>query len=172
MLTPPKAAEPLLCRFSIAFTRPTFQRALILFVGFVLTFGQHTVTRVLWTTRMLTRGPLQRLSPRLLSRPVPLGKVLAAMVLELVPPQEPLVCPVDDTATQHRGKKVYGKGRHREPCRSMRTHNVWIWGHCWVVLTINVKFPFCSVDCWRDQTRKPWWRLISEGIIASWQRSL
>jgi hypothetical protein len=65
-------------------------------------------------------------------------------VLELVPADQPVLCEVDDTAAQHRGKKVYGKGRHRDPLRSTRTHNVWIWGHLWVVLAINVMFPFCS----------------------------
>ena len=56
MLTLPAAAEPLLTRFSIAFTKPTFQRAMLLFVGFVLTLGRRTVTGALWTTRNLWRG--------------------------------------------------------------------------------------------------------------------
>ncbi|HET6319444.1 MAG TPA: transposase [Chloroflexota bacterium] len=147
MLTLPKAAEPLLCKFSIAFTKPTFQRVLVLFVGFVLTFGRHTVTRSIWAARALCRGHFSdyhRVFCRARWSLWPLGKVLAAMVLELLPADQPVICPVDDTAPQHRGKKVYGKGRHRDPCRSTRTHNVWIWGHCWVVLAVNVKFPFAS----------------------------
>ena len=56
LLSLPKAAEPLLCRFSIAFTRPTFQRAMVLFIGVVLTMGRRTVTRTLWTARTLCRG--------------------------------------------------------------------------------------------------------------------
>jgi hypothetical protein len=147
MLSFPKVAEPLLSRFSIAFTKPTFQRAMVLFVGFVLTIGRHTVTRTWWTVRGLTRGHIANYH-RVFSRARwslwPLGKVLAALVLELVPPDQPVVCAVDDTCAQHRGKKIYGKGRHRDPVRSTRTHNVWIWGHQWVVLAINVKFPFCS----------------------------
>ena len=35
MLSLPKAAEPLLSRFATAFTKPTYQRAMVLFVGFV-----------------------------------------------------------------------------------------------------------------------------------------
>ena len=147
MLSLPQVAEPLLCKFSIAFTKPTFQRALVLFVGLALSVGRHTVTRALWATRTLSRGHFSDYH-RVLCRARwslwPLGKVLAAVVLELVPPDEPVLCPVDDTCAQHRGRKVYGKGRHRDPCRSTRTHNVWVWGHCWVVLAVNVKFPFCS----------------------------
>jgi hypothetical protein len=147
MLSLPKAAEPLLSRFSIAFTKPTFQRAMVLFVGFVLTAGRHTLTRTLSTVRSLTRGyfgSYHRVFSRARWSSWPLGKVLAAMVLELVPVDQPVVCDVDDTTAQHRGKRIYGKGRHRDPLRSTRTHNVWIWGHLWVVLAINVTFPFCS----------------------------
>src|SRR2546421_2275414 len=147
MLSLPKAAEPLLSRFSIAFTKPTFQRAMVLFVGFVLTAGRHTLTRTLSTVHSLTRGyfgSYHRVFSRARWSSWPLGKVLAAAVLELVPVDQPVLCDVDDTTAQHRGKRVYGKGRHRDPLRSTRTHNVWIFGHLWVVLAINVKFPFCS----------------------------
>src|SRR2546421_7191360 len=135
MLMLPKAAEPLLCRFSIAFTRPTFQRAVVLFVGFVLTAGRRTVTRTLWTARTICSGHFSdyhRVFSRARWSLWPLGKVLAASVLEWVPEDRPLECSVDDHAAQHRGKKVYGKARHRDGCRSSHTHQVWLWGHCWV----------------------------------------
>src|SRR5882757_3005169 len=143
----PKAAEPLLSRFSIAFTRPTYQRAIVLLVGFVLTAGRRTVTRTLWTARALWDGrghfsDYHRVLCRARWSLWPLGKALAGIVLELVPPGEPVVCSVDDTATQHRGPKVYGKGRHRDACRSTRSFTAWVWGHRWVVLAVHVKFPF------------------------------
>jgi hypothetical protein len=120
---------------------------MLLMIGFILSVRRRTVTGALWATRMLRRGHFSDYH-RVFSRASwslwPLGKVLAAMVLELVPRDEPVVCPVDDTSIQHRGRKVYGKGRHRDGCRSTRTHNVWIWGHCWVVLAVNVKFPFAQ----------------------------
>jgi hypothetical protein len=145
----PRAAEPLLCRFCIAFTPRTFQRVLLLFVGSVLTLGRHTVTGALWSARTLATGAGHFSDyHRVLSRACwslwPLGRVLAAMVLELVPQDQPVVCPVDDTATQHKGKHVYGKGRHRDNCRSTRSHTVWVFGHKWVVLAVNVKFAFAS----------------------------
>jgi hypothetical protein len=120
---------------------------MVLLVGFVLTLGRHTVTRSLWTVHSLSKGHFgnyHRVFSRARWSPSKLGKVLAAMVLELVPADQPAVCSADDTPAQHRGEKVYGKGRHRDPLRSTRTHNVWIWGHLWVVLAIHVKFPFCS----------------------------
>jgi hypothetical protein len=145
----PRAAEPLLSRFCIAFTPRTFQRVLLLFVGSVLTLGRHTVTGALRTARTLAAGTghftdYHRVFSRARWSLWPLGKVLAATVLELVPQGEPAVCPVDDTTPQHKGRHVYGKGRHRDNCRSTRSHTVWVWGHKWVVLAVNVRFPFAS----------------------------
>jgi len=143
----PKAVESLVSGFSIAFAGRTFQRAVVLFVGFVLAAGRHTVTAALRAAGPLAAGHhtcYHRFFSRAKWSPWPLGKVLAGMVLGLVPPGEPAVCPVDDTADQHKGEKVYGKGRHRDACRSTRTHTVWLWGHKWVVLAVNVTFPFCG----------------------------
>jgi len=53
MVLVPKAAEPLVAAFSIAFTRPTFQRVVLLFLGAILSLRRRTVTAML---RLL--GPL------------------------------------------------------------------------------------------------------------------
>lgn len=147
MLSLPKAAEPLVSRFSIAFTRPTFQRIICLCVGFILTRGRRTITQTLGTMHAVTTGHFSDFH-RVFSRAPwslwPLGKTLAAAVLELLPADAPVICDVDDTATQHRGTHVYAKGRHRDNNRSTSTHKVWLWGHRWVVLAINVKFPFAT----------------------------
>jgi hypothetical protein len=147
MLCLPSAAEPLFMSLSIAYTRPTFQRIIPLIVGAILTLGRRTVTAVLRTL-----GGLALADPstyhRVFSRAVwslwPLGKVLATAILRLIPPEEPVLVPMDDTTTQHRGPNVYGKGRHHDAVRSTHTHVVWRWGHRWVVLAMSVKFPFTS----------------------------
>jgi hypothetical protein len=147
MLSIPKAAEPLVSLFSVAFTRPTFQRVLVLILGAILSLRHRTVTAMLQTMGPLAKGHWSDFH-RVLCRAAwsiwPLGKVLAAMILELVPEDQPAVCPVDDTTPQHKGKHVYGKGRHHDACRSTHSHVVWVWGHKWVTLAINVKFPFAS----------------------------
>jgi hypothetical protein len=143
----PKAAEPLVSAFSVAFSRPTFQRMLVLTVAAVLSLRRHTVTALLRTVGPLASGhwsDYHRVFCRARWSPWSLGKVLAAMVLELVPAGAPVVVTVDDTATQHRGKHVYGKGKHHDACRSTHSHVVWVWGHKWVVLAVNVKFAFAK----------------------------
>lgn len=160
MLPLPDAAEPLCSRFAIAFTAPTYQRVISLLVGCILTRGRRTVTRILQTMRAVTDG-CGHFSDyhRVLSR-APwsmhlLAHVLAAMVLELVPANAPVYCTVDDTTAQHRGDHVYGKGRHRDNVRSTRTHKVWLFGHRWVVLAVNVRFPFA---------KRPWALPVLAGL--------
>jgi hypothetical protein len=143
----PRAAEPLLSAFSVAFTSPTFQRVLLLMVAALLTRGRHTVTALLRTLGPLATGHFSDFH-RVLCRakwwPLRLSRALATLVLALIPEDQPVVTPVDDTNPQHKGKKVYGKGKHHDACRSTHSHMVWVWGHKWVVLAINIKFPFAS----------------------------
>jgi hypothetical protein len=145
MLTLPSAAEPLIARFSVAFTDRTFKRIVPLIVGAILSTGRRTVTAVLRTMRGLAHGhwsDYHRVFSRAawtLWRP---GLILARAILTWTDPDEPVLLPVDDTCCQHRGKQVYGKGCHHDAVRSTKTHIVWRWGHKWVVLSISVKFPF------------------------------
>ena len=147
MLTIPSVAEPIFMSFSIAFTQPTFQRILPLAIGAILTMGRRTVTGILWTMRGIITGHLSTYH-RVFSRANwslwPLAKMLATAILHFVPPDEPVLVPMDDTTAQHRGKHVYGKGCHHDAVRSAHKHVVYRWGHRWVVLAISVKFPFTS----------------------------
>src|SRR5687768_16562612 len=114
MFVIPRAAEPLIESFRPAFTRPSFERFVGLLVGAIVTYGRRTVSRILWTL-----GPAAAAAApgdpssydRFFSAARwslwPLGRALAAMVLELVPDDRPVVCPVDDTVAQHRGRHVY-----------------------------------------------------------------
>lgn len=143
----PSAAEPLCMSFSLAFTEPTFQRALVLMIGAILSTGPRTVTHMLWTVRGLVRGhhsSYHRVFSRAAWSLWPLGKILTQAVLRQVPADQPVRIPADDSVAEHKGRKVYGKGCHHDAVRSSHTHTVWRWGHKWVTLSILVKFPFVS----------------------------
>jgi hypothetical protein len=147
MLSLPSVAQSLFLKLSVAFTKPTFQRILLLLMGAILTRGAHTITSVLRTMRGFVPGHCSSYH-RVFSRAVwslwPLGRILAAAILQWIPDNEPVLVPMDDTTAQHHGAKVYGKGCHHDAVRSSHTHVVWRWGHRWVVLAISVKFPFTS----------------------------
>lgn len=49
---------------------------------------------------------------------------------------------VDDTLARKRGLKMFGTGMHLDPLLSSRGYKVTNWGHCWVVLSVLVEFPF------------------------------
>ena len=117
MLRIPAAAEPLLSSLSVAFSRPTFQRVVLLALGAIVTPGRRTVAAVLRTMRPLARGHFSSYHRVLSGARWSLwaaGRVLAHAVLAHVPEGQPVVLAVDDTVARHRGPKVYGRGCHRD----------------------------------------------------------
>src|SRR5882762_10081946 len=118
MFTAPRTVLPLLEVFAPAFTRPSFGRFVLLLVGSIVTFGRRTVSRILWTLGPAAASGHPSSFHRFFSQARwslwPLAKVLCAMVLELLPDDQPVHLAIDDTVFQHRGKKVYGKGCHRD----------------------------------------------------------
>jgi hypothetical protein len=151
VLCVPSAIRPIVSRFSVAFTRPTFQRFILLLIGFILAPRQRTVTgalRVLGAAAVGHFSSFHRVLSHRVWRPLPLGKILAAIVLEMVPRDQPVVIPVDDTATQHKGDHVWGKGLHRDACRSTKSFQVWLWGHRWLVLAVSIRLPCCLARPW------------------------
>jgi DDE superfamily endonuclease len=142
-----KAAEPLIRRFSVAFTHPTFQRVVILIVGAVLAQRRRTVTAMLDVLGPLAGGHFSDFH-RVLSCRVwscwPLAKVLAGLVLRWVPADQPVILAVDDTAVSRNGRHVFGQGKHLDAVRSTHRFKAWLWGHKWVVLAVNIKFRFAT----------------------------
>jgi len=141
----PKEAQPLLFALASAFTAPTFQRFTTLMAAAILTTGRRTVANLLRTLGTLAPG--QRTSyQRLLSQAqwsgLHLACLLSRFLLQHLLPQGVVRLVGDDTVDGHKGKKVHGKARHRDPVRSTHTYTVWRYGHKWVVLAVLVSFPF------------------------------
>ena len=152
----PPAAEPLIRSFAPAFTRPSFARFALLLVGAIVTFGRRTVSRILWTLGPAAAdgaghpSSFHRFFSQARWSPWPLARILSAAVLELLPHDAPVRLAVDDTVFGHRGKRVWGKGCHRDPVRSPHDPDrvVYKWGHKWVVLAVLVPLPFTATRRW------------------------
>lgn len=71
--------------------------------------------------------------------------VLGQVILPLVPGV--VLLALDDTLARKRGLKVFGVGMHHDPLLSTRKTAITNWGHCWVVLGVTLKLPFCG-DRW------------------------
>jgi DDE superfamily endonuclease len=143
----PTEAAPLLLALAPAFTSPTFQRFTTLMAAALLTTGRRTVANLLRTLGGLATGhrtSYQRALSAARWSGLQLGCALAGFVLARFPPEARIVLVGDDTVDGHKGKRVYGKARHRDPVRSTRAYTAWRYGHRWVVLAVLVRFPFAA----------------------------
>ncbi len=143
----PELIRPMLQPMAEAFTRPTFKRFLTLMAAAVLNTGRRTVANLLRTAGGLATGhpsSYHSVFSRRRWSAWALAHALAGLVLRSFAPDEPIPLAGDDTVDEHRGAKVYGKGRHRDPVRSTHGYTAWRWGHKWVVLAVLVQFPFAS----------------------------
>ena len=146
----PAPARSLLDRLATAFSYPTFLRFTVLTLAALLTVGHRTVCNVLRTLGALVPGnpsSYHRVFCKRRWSAWRLAHALAGWVFEYLVPDGRVVLAGDDTVDEHRGARVFGKARHRDPVRSSHTYTAFRWGHKWVVLAVLVRFPF---------TRRQW----------------
>jgi DDE superfamily endonuclease len=133
-----------------AFTRPTYYRIMVLLLAALLTVGSHTILNVLRTITALKLGHASSYH-RVFSRSPwsmwRLGRRLALWLIEHFVPDGTIFLVGDETVDGHRGKNVFGKGRHRDAVRSSHSYTAFRYGHKWVVLAVLVRFAFA---------RRPW----------------
>lgn len=144
MASIPSCAQPFLHAVAPAFTRPTFARITVLLLAALIAVGPRTVSNLLRTAAPLAPGhpaSYRRVFSRARWRSFPLARAVATLVLPLVPGDRAVRLVGDDTVEEHRGDRVHGKARHRDPVRSSRTYTAYCWGHRWVVLAVLVEVP-------------------------------
>lgn len=147
MLSIPQEALPLMHELSRPFTKPTASRALLLLFAALLTTGRHTVANLLRTVGPLASGSASSYR-RVLSQArfhgLRLASFFGRFLVQHWLPQGSIPLVGDDTVCEHRGKKVYGKGRHRDAVRSSHSYTAYRYGHKWVVLAVLVRRPWSS----------------------------
>jgi DDE superfamily endonuclease len=130
-----------------AFTAPTFERFALLTLSALLTTGRRTVANLLRTVGALAPGhrtSYQRVLSAARWSGLGLACRLCRLVVRLLPADRPVLLVGDDTVDGHKGKRVYGKARHRDPVRSTKSYTAWRYGHRWVVLAVLVHLPFAK----------------------------
>src|SRR5262245_32539137 len=141
----PDDALPILSSFAPAFTPATFCRAQLLAVACILTTGRRTASNLLRTLGHLAQGAPSSYH-RVLSQArwsgLRLAALLARLLLRRFWPTGVVTLVGDDTVTEHPGRKVHGKARHRDPVRSSHRYTAWRWGPKWVVLAVLARLPF------------------------------
>ena len=140
----PRPARRLCDTLGHAFRKATALRFALLFAAAVLTIGRHSVANLLRTLGPLVPGDAssyRRLFSKRRWSSWRLARLLTGWVLEHLLPDGPIYLAGDDTVDEHRGKKVYGKGRHRDPVRSTHSYTAFRWGHKWLVVAVLVTLP-------------------------------
>jgi len=143
----PTAAEPLAESLRDVFTRPTFDRFLLLVCGVIVTMGRRTVSRALRVIEPHLDGHWCNYHRVYSQARFSMWKLAAAVVRQVVamlPEGEPIVLIVDDTVQRKWGKRVWAKGAHRDAKRSSRSRLSTTFGHKWLVLCVLVKLPAIS----------------------------
>ena len=143
----PRPARTLFQTCRAAFTTPTYYRFVFLACAALLTVGNHTILNLLRTLTPLVLGApssYHRVFSHRRWSSWCLARLLLTWVITQLLPDGPIYLAGDDTVDEHRGKKVYGKGRHRDPVRSTHTYTAFRWGHKWVVLAVLVRFPWAQ----------------------------
>jgi len=134
--------------FRSSLTRPGFANLVVVLAGWVLTRGTHAVTEALVVTDVARRRHWEAFH-RFFSRGAWDPDLLGRWVFERL---RPLAGPVlrvviDDTVAPKKGPHVFGIGSHLDAVRSTRARQVFVFGHCWVVLAVLVRVPL-STRAW------------------------
>ena len=140
----PQGVRSVFLAWAGEFAETVWGRFQVMVFAAILCVGRHTVCRVLRYAGALAEGHWSSYHRVLSKRRWSiwrLGRILARHILERLVPKGTVSISGDDTVTEHRGKKVYGKGRHRDAVRSTHSFTTWRWGHKWVVLAIHVWLP-------------------------------
>jgi len=134
--------QALLQPLSVVMTAPSFNTWLIILSGWVLA-RRRTVTRMIVAAGAVDKKHFSSYH-RLFSRAAWSRDELGLAVFALLQRWcgATVFLGVDDTLARKRGLKMFGAGMHRDPLLSSRSHTVVNWGHCWVVLSVLVAFPF------------------------------
>ena len=153
MPTPSPEIIQLLSAFAIAFTAPTYAKALVLLFGTILTPGRRTVTAALRAMGLADEKRFEKYH-RVLNRdrwsPWVVSQILLSLIIRLcLPAGAPLLLVVDETLERRWGPKIKDKGWFRDPIRSTANKVVKALGIRWIVLAIAVPVP------WSER----WWAL-------------
>jgi hypothetical protein len=137
--------QPLSC----VMTTPTFDSFLTVLMGWVFA-RRHTVTGMILAADavgMKHHSAYHRLFAAARWSLDELGLAIFRLLILPLMGNGMIWLGIDDTLARKRGLKVFGVGMHHDPLLSTRKTAITNWGHCWVVLGVICKLPFCG-DRW------------------------
>ena len=147
MFKMPSAFAPLFKELLSDFSKQaTARRVMWLMLAAVLVVGHRTVSNLLRLLAFFGRfnpSTFHRVFSHRRWSPTRLARIIIAFLLQRYAPHGIVRLCGDETIDGHRGKKVYGKARHRDAVRSSHSHTVFRYGHKWIVLAMLIQLPYC-----------------------------
>ena len=148
MLIPPTVFVTLLQPFAPLFHPKTWQKALILFTGAILTPRKRTVTsalRVMGLAEDVNFSQYHHVLNRAVWSTLKLSQVLLHLLLQhLGGIDGPLVFGIDETLERRWGRKISARGIYRDAVRSSKSHFVKASGLRWMSLMWLVYLPWAN----------------------------
>jgi hypothetical protein len=133
--------------FAAFFTKPTWERVLVLATGAVLAPGRRTVTAVLSVLGRRDGTDFARFHG-VLNRARWSGRSLARALLRwlvaVFVPDGPVVVGIDETIERRWGPKISARGIYRDPVRSSHGHFVKASGLRWISVMLLVHIPWAG----------------------------
>jgi hypothetical protein len=146
MLTLPPAILSFLLPFSILFSKPVWNNALVLLLGAILAKGKRTVTSALRYMGLKNETNFPKyhwvLSHAKWSS-LNAAKILLGLLVKLIP-DKMITLIIDETLERRKGKRIKAKGKYRDAVRSTQTRVVTCFGLKWLTLTILIKFSWSN----------------------------
>lgn len=142
----PPALAAVMVAFRPLFSKPVYERVLLLTVGALLAVRTRTVTAALRVTGRAD-GPFSAYH-RVLSRARwscrEAARVLLGLLVARFVPSGPLVVGLDDTIERRWGPEIEARGIYRDPARSSRGHFVKASGLRWLSLSLLAEVPWAG----------------------------
>ncbi len=144
----PNPIIQVLLHFRPAFTRPTWDKALVLVVGTILARGRRTVTAAL-KQMGLQHGEDFTLFHQVLNRASWSCLMLSRLLLQLlvntfVAAGATVEIAIDETLERRWGRKISKRGHYRDSVQSSKEQSVSTSGLRWVVMMLVVQVPWSS----------------------------
>ena len=148
MLHLPKVIVPVLEIFSPVFTKPTWERAKVLLIGFILAPAGRTVSSALRVMGLSFEAHFQNYH-RVFNRdkwsPRQFSKILLHLLIRIfVGEGEPIVVGIDETIERRRGKRISAKGIYRDAVRSSKEFFVKTSGLRWISMMLLTTIPWAK----------------------------
>ncbi len=147
----PSTMEASILQFASCFTQPSFQTFGVIVAGWLLGQGRRVVTRILRAgggLEIKSFSCYHRFFSQARWSPDEIGRVLLGWVLKFIPPNAPIVAAVDDTLNRKTGRHIWAAAMHHDPLLSTARRVFFSFGHNFVVLSVQVRFPFAPHKVW------------------------